>query len=192
MNQQSGNRRSSGFLASLVRAIDRINEVIGRWTSWLVLSMVLTTFAVAVLRYGFDVGWIWLQEIYVWMHAVIFLVAAGYTLLHDGHVRVDIFYRTASERAKAWINLLGFVFFLVPTIAAIWWSSWPYVRLSWQRLEVSREAGGMHGLFLLKTAILMFCVLLVLQGLAFAIRNLFALVRRPDPDTTPHDREIGP
>ncbi len=185
-------RRSGGFFAALVRAIDRTNEVIGRWTSWLVLSMVLTTFAVAVLRYGFDLGWIWLQEIYVWMHAVIFLVAAGYTLLHDGHVRVDIFYRAASERAKAWINLIGFAVFLIPTIAVIWWSSWPYVRLSWQRLEVSREAGGMHGLFLLKTAILVFCVLLVLQGLAFAVRNLFVLMRRPDPDTTPHDREMGP
>lgn len=153
--------------------------------------MVLTTFAVAVLRYGFGLGWIWLQEIYVWMHGVIFMVAAGYTLLHDGHVRVDIFYRTASIRAKAWINLIGFVCFLMPTIAAIWWASWPYVLLSWQRFEVSREAGGMHGLYLLKTALLVFCVLLTLQGIALAIRSVFILMNRPDPDEIPDEKPAG-
>lgn len=184
-------KRGGGFFAASVRAIDRANEVIGRWTSWLVLSMVLTTFLVAVLRYGFEVGWIWLQEIYVWMHGLVFMVAAGYTLLHDGHVRVDIFYRTSSDRAKAWVNLIGLVLFLLPTLAVIWWSSWPYVALSWQRFEVSREAGGMHGLYLLKTALLVFCVVLFLQGVALAIRSVFILRNRPDPDETPEDEPAG-
>lgn len=184
-------KRGGGFFAASVRTIDRMNEAIGRSTSWLVLSLVLTTFLVAVLRYGFEVGWIWLQEIYVWMHGVIFMVAAGYTLLHDGHVRVDIFYRTASIRTKAWVNLSGLVFFLLPTLAAIWWASWPYVLLSWQRFEVSREAGGMHGLFLLKSALLVFCVLLFLQGVALAIRCIFILMNRPDPDETPAEKPEG-
>ena len=70
----------------------------GRITSWLVLLMVLTTFAVATFRYGFSLGWVWLQELYVWMHGAIIMVGVGYTLLHDGHVRIDIFYRAASER----------------------------------------------------------------------------------------------
>jgi TRAP-type mannitol/chloroaromatic compound transport system permease small subunit len=184
-------RRGGGVFAASVRAIDRINEVVGRWTSWLVLSMVLTTFMVAVLRYGFELGWIWLQEIYVWMHGVIFMVAAGYTLLHDGHVRVDIFYRAASIRAKAWVNLVGLVGFLLPTLVAIWWFAWPYVLISWQRLEVSREAGGMHGLYLLKTAILVFCVLLALQGIALAVRSVFVLTNRRDPDETPEETPEG-
>lgn len=180
-----------GFLAASVRRIDRINEVVGRWTSWLVLSMVLTTFMVAVLRYGFALGWIWIQEIYVWMHGIIFMVAAGYTLLHDGHVRVDIFYRSASIRAKAWINLIGLACFLLPTLAAVWWAAWPYVLISWQRFEKSREAGGMHGLYLLKTALLVFCVLLALQGIALAIRSVFILMNRPDPDEMPEEKPTG-
>ena len=73
------------------------------------IAMVLTTFAVAVLRYGASLGWIWLQESYVWMHGIIIMVASGYALLHDAHVRVDIFYRPASVRFKAWVNLVGVV-----------------------------------------------------------------------------------
>lgn len=183
--------RGGGILAASVRMIDRMNEVVGRWTSWLVLSMVLTTFMVAVLRYGFALGWIWLQETYVWMHGTIFMVAAGYTLLHDGHVRVDIFYRPASIRSKAWINLIGLACFLLPTLAAVWWVAWPYVLLSWQRFETSREAGGMHGLYLLKTVMLVFLVLLALQGIALAIRSVFILMHRPDPDDVPEQKPTG-
>ncbi len=183
--------RGGGILAATVRTIDRINEVVGRWTSWLVLGLVLTTFAVAVLRYGLELGWIWLQESYVWMHGIIFMVAAGYTLLHDGHVRVDIFYRPASIRAKAWINLIGLIVFLLPTLVAIWWFAWSYVLISWQRFEVSREAGGLHGLFLLKTAMLAFCVLVALQGIALAIRSVFILTNRPDPDEMPEEKTAG-
>ena len=162
-------------LASLVRGIDWLNEWTGRATSWLVLMMVLTTFLVAVLRYGFGIGWVWMQETYVWMHGAIIMVAAGYTLLHDGHVRVDIFYRAARARTKAWVDLIGTIVFLVPTIAMVSWVTWPYVLLSWHRLESSREAGGMPGLFVWKTTMLLFCVLLLLQGIALALRSLFVL-----------------
>ena len=86
-------------LSAIVKAVDGLNERIGRVTSWLVLSMVINTFLVATLRYGFDIGWVWLQELYVWMHGTIIMVAAGYTLLHDGHVRVDIVYQAISRRA---------------------------------------------------------------------------------------------
>jgi TRAP-type mannitol/chloroaromatic compound transport system permease small subunit len=171
--------------------IDRLNELVGRATSWLVLGLVLTTFAVAVLRYAFGLGWIWLQESYVWMHGIVFMVAAGYTLLHDGHVRVDIFYRPASDRTKAWINLIGLAGFLLPTLAAVWWVAWPYVLHSWLRLEKSREAGGIPAIYLLKTALLAFCVLLALQGIALAIRSVFILMNRPDPDEMPEEKTAG-
>jgi TRAP-type mannitol/chloroaromatic compound transport system permease small subunit len=154
-----------------------LNEFIGRLTSWLVIAMVLTTFAVAVLRYGASVGWIWLQESYVWMHGLIIMVASGYALLHDSHVRVDIFYRPASVRFKAWVNLLGVVLFLMPTLAVVAWASWPYVALSWHRLETSGEAGGMPALYLLKSALIAFCVLLALQGLSLAIRSALVLLQ---------------
>jgi TRAP-type mannitol/chloroaromatic compound transport system permease small subunit len=184
-------RDNGGFLPALVGFIDRLNEVVGRWTSWLILSMVLTTFLVAVLRYGVGVGWIWLQETYVWMHGAIIMLAAGYTLLHDGHVRVDIFYRSASIRFKAWVNLLGVIFFLMPMLAIVWWGTWPYVLLSWHRLEESREAGGMHGLYLWKTTMLVFCILLALQGISLAIRSAFILMNRPDPDSVPDQGQTG-
>lgn len=177
-------RTGDRVLSAIVKAVDRLNERVGRWTSWLVLAMVVNTFLVAVLRYGFDLGWVWLQELYVWMHGTIFMVGVGYTLLHDGHVRVDIFYQAASRRAKAWINLLGTIFLLVPTLGAVLWFTWPYVLLSWQRLEVSREAGGMPGLFLWKTTMLIFCVLLFLQGLALALRSILVLSGRKDPNET--------
>lgn len=172
------------LMAGSVRLIDALNEYVGRFSAWLVLAMVLTTFSVAVLRYAFGLGWIWLQELYVWMHGTIIMVAVGYTLLHDGHVRVDIIYRTASIRFKAWVNLLGTLFLLFPMIGVVWWATWPYVLLSWERLETSREAGGMLGLYLLKTTMLMFCALLALQGLALALRSLMVLSNR-DPEALP-------
>ncbi|MFQ5968781.1 MAG: TRAP transporter small permease subunit [Acidimicrobiia bacterium] len=137
--------------------------------------MVLVTFLVAALRYGFNMGWVWMQESYVWMHGTIFMVAVGYTLLHEGHVRVDIFYRPASDRYKALVDLGGTLFLLFPSIAIIFWVALPYLILSWQRLEESREAGGLPGLFLWKTTMLMFCVLLALQGLAIVVRSTLVL-----------------
>lgn len=162
-------------LAAIVSVIDRINEAAGRIVSWLVICLVFVTCAVAVLRYGFSAGWVWLQELYIWAHAIIFLTAAGYTLLHEGHVRIDVFYGPASRRTKAWIDLFGTLFFLFPTLGLIGWVVFPYVRLSWERLELSQEAGGLPGLFLLKTCMLLFVVLLALQGFALILRSILAL-----------------
>lgn len=102
-----------------MHAIDRLNEAIGKAVSWLTLAMVLVTFAAVVLRYGFSLGWIWLQESYIWMHGIVFMLGAGYTLLHDGHVRVDLFYRDARPRYKAWVNLAGSVVLLLPMVVVV-------------------------------------------------------------------------
>ena len=163
------------FLAGFVRGIDRLNDVIGRAVSWLTLAMVLTTFFVVVARYGFAWGRVWIQESYVWMHGAVFMLAAAYTLLHDGHVRVDVFYRPANERFKAWVNLVGVFVLLLPTVLVVLWYTIPYVQSSWIRLEMSREAGGLPGLFLFKTIIPIFCVLMALQGLAMAGRSILVL-----------------
>lgn len=176
-------------LAAVVRAIDRLNEHIGRVLAWLALLLVFNTFFVAVLRYGFSRGWVWLQETYIWMHAIIFLGAAGYTLLHEGHVRIDVFYGPASVRTKAWVNFLGTLFFLFPALIVIWWVAFPYVRLSWGRLESSQEAGGLPGLFLLKSCMLVFVVLLGLQGLALLLRSIAVL--RGQAEWDPRDGKAG-
>ncbi|MCB1529343.1 MAG: TRAP transporter small permease subunit [Hyphomicrobiaceae bacterium] len=173
-----------------IRVIEQINETVGRTVSWLTLLMVFTTCLVAVLRYGFNIGFVWLQELYIWMHAAVFLLASGYTLLHDGHVRIDLIYGPASLETKAWINIGGTIFFLFPMLALIFWVALPYVQLSWSRLETSQEAGGLHGLFLLKSCILLFVFFLALQGIALILRSI--LVLRGDPEWSPSNPTIEP
>lgn len=168
------------LLAGTVRAVDRLNEVVGRAVAWLTLAMVLTTFFVVVMRYGFAWGRVWIQEAYIWLHGVVFMLGAGYTLLHNGHVRVDIFYRPGSVRFKAWVDLLGSLFLLVPVVVMVLSVSWPYVLESWLKLEDSREAGGLEGLFLLKSVLLGFCVLILAQGLSLAGRSLLVLAGHPE------------
>ncbi len=170
---------------AVIRVIDAINEFVGRTVSWLTLAMVLVTFLVAVLRYGFNWGLVWIQESYVWMHGIVFMLGAGYTLLHEGHVRIDILYRSASPRYKAWVDLLGSIFLLLPVVVTVFIVSWPYVMESWAKLEESREAGGLPGLFLLKTVILLFCVLVGLQGVSLALRSWRILTNRDVPIPEP-------
>ena len=165
-------------------------ETVGRGVAWLTLAMVLTTFLVVVLRYGFALGWVWMQETYVWLHGIVFMIGAGYTLLHDDHVRVDIFYRSASPRHKALVDLLGVFVLLLPVLAIVAYVAWPYVIESWSKLEGSREAGGLPGLFLLKTMILGFCALVALQGLALAARGILILAGRAEFAAVEVDREV--
>lgn len=167
-------------LASLVRAIDRLNEAVGRAVSWLTLAMVLIAVFVVLMRYGFAWGRVWIQESYVWLHGILFMLGAGYTLVHDDHVRVDIFYRPASARFRAWIDLLGSLLLLVPVVVMMAVVSWPYVIESWAHLEASREAGGLPGLFLLKTVIVGFCGLILAQGFALAGRAVLVLLGHPE------------
>ncbi len=178
-------------LAALVRRIDALNARVGRAVAWLTLAMVAVVFAGVLLRYGFSLGWIAMQESYVWLHGIVFMLGAGYTLLHDEHVRVDVFYRGADPRFKAWVNLLGVAFLLLPMIAMVAFVGFPYVADAWARLEASGKAGGLPGVFLLKTVILLFCLLVGLQGLALAGRSLLALKGRalPAPDKGAREEE---
>lgn len=152
--------------------IDLINEWIGKGVAWLTLAMVLVTFLIVILRYALDIGWIALQESVAYMHALVFMLGAAYTLKHDAHVRVDIFYQRCGVRSRAWIDCLGTLFLLLPVSAFIIWSSWEYVGDSWQIREGSRNSGGLPGLFLLKSSIIVMAALLILQGLALFLRNL--------------------
>ena len=167
-------------LEGFVRFVDSLNERIGRGVAWLTLAMVLITFGVVILRYVYAIGWVWLQESYVWLHGVVFMVGAGYTLLHNGHVRVDVIYRPGSARYKAIVDLLGSLLLLMPLIVLIAIVSYDYVFDSWMRLEESREAGGLPGLFLLKSVLLVFCALLGLQGLSLAARSVLVLIGHPE------------
>jgi TRAP-type mannitol/chloroaromatic compound transport system permease small subunit len=155
-------------------ALDRISNVSGRITSWLTLVMVIVTVVIVVMRYLFDAGAVWLQESVVWMHAVVFMVGAAYTLQQDEHVRVDIFYRDMSERRRAWVDLFGTLLFLLPLCALLGYKSWGFVAVSWQLGESSREPGGMPYPFvpLLKSVLLVMPLLLAVQGAAMLFRAL--------------------
>lgn len=132
--------------------------------------MVLVTATVVMMRYLFGLGWIWMQEMVVWMHAAVFMLAAAYTLALDEHVRVDIFYRKLSRRGRAWVDTLGVVLLLLPTCGWILYTSSDYVADAWRIGESSRETGGMPGLFLLKTLIVITPLMLALEGVAVAVR----------------------
>lgn len=168
-------------IAIFVRATDALNEAVGRVAAWLTLATVLICAVVVVMRYMFSTGYIWLQELFVWTYACVFMLGAGYTLLHDGHVRVDIFYARAGPRAQAIVNLFGVFFFLLPWIALTAYMSMPYVKASWALGEESPQSDGMPGLFLLKSVLLVFCVLLGLQALALAGRSILTLAGRDLP-----------
>ena len=178
----------------LSERIDTANRILGEALSWLTSLMVLVTFVIVVLRYAFDTGWIWLQESVTWMHALVFMLAAAYTLGRDEHVRVDIFYQRMDARKKALVNLLGALFLLTPTWLLLIIVSWDYVAASWSVFEGSREAGGLPGLFLLKSVIPLTAVLLLLQGLSQALSGFLAArsqSQQATPGEDPADRGTG-
>ena len=139
--------------------------------------MVLVTVIVVVLRYVFDLGFIWLQESVTWMHAVVFMLGAAYALSNDEHVRVDVFYREFSPKRKAIVDFLGVIVFLLPMCGFILWSAWDFVTISWSIKEASRESGGLPFPMvpLLKSVLVLMPIALMLQGLALALRSLRTL-----------------
>ena len=162
-------------LAQLSKFIDRFNTIIGYLCAFFVFSMVIVVFTVVVLRYGFNIGFIWMQEVYVWLHSFVFMLGAGFTYLANEHVRIDVFYREASKKYKATVDLIGNIFLLLPFLYIIWNYSYPFVYRSFLMGEVSREAGGMPALYILKSAILWFCLVLFLQLVSNVIKSILTL-----------------
>jgi len=168
-------------LHRLIALLDALSLRVGQVVSWLTLGMVLVTFAIVVLRYGFGLNWIWLQESVVYMHALVFMAGIAYTLRENGHVRVDIFYRKLSRRGRAWVELLGGLFLLLPVTLFLAWISWDYVASSWALKEGSREAGGLPFIYVMKAYIPLMCALLFLQGLAGIGRAVLVLLGEDIP-----------
>lgn len=164
------------LLRACVRYIDAFTDRSGRMLAWLSLGMALITAVIVVLRYGFNIGSILAQESVIYMHGSLFLLGAAYALKTGAHVRVDIFYRNFGTRARAWVNALGGIVFLLPLCAFILVSSWDYVSESWAMRETSPEPGGIPAVFLLKTLIPVAAINLALQGIAEVLRSALVLV----------------
>ncbi len=153
-------------MRALLRFIDWLNERTGHLLAWVALAMVLVQFLVVVMRYVFAIGNIALQESIWYMHGILFMVGAGYTLLHNGHVRVDVLYGEGSPRYRALVDVLGTVFLLVPVCLATLWLSHDYVINAWRVWEGSTEVSGLPLIWAYKTVIWIFAVLLLLQALS--------------------------
>ena len=171
-------------MAGLLRvagAIDRLNTWVGLSVRWLLLVMLIVQFGVVLLRYVFGTSYISVQEAVIYLHATVFMLGAGYTLLADGHVRVDIFYAEAPPRRRALVNLLGSVLFLMPACGVLLVFTWRFVARSWAIMEGPISVGGIPAVFYLKTLIPLFAGLLLLQGVSLAIHSLDELRKTPPP-----------
>lgn len=165
-------------LLAACRIIEQANRAIGKTVAWLLLAMALVQFSLVLLRYVYGTGSLFMQEAVIYGHGILFMAAAAWTLSDDRHVRVDIFYGTATPRRKAMVDLFGVVFFLLPMCWLIWQVGYPYVARSWAVLEGSRETSGIPGIFVFKTFILVFTVSVALQGIVLAVRSVMVLAGR--------------
>jgi len=168
---------SFAHMATLADRIDRLTAAIGRAVAWLTLAVVLLQFALVVARYLFGLGSLWLTETVIYAHAAVFMLAAAWTLRAGGHVRVDVFYAEASTRTKALVDLIGALLLLLPFMLVLFWLSVPYAVRSWTVLERSQEASGLPLVFVLRTLIPLFALLMALQGITQAIRAAAVLTR---------------
>lgn len=161
----------------LITGIEKFTETTGRAVSWLILAMVLLICYDVAMRYVFHQGSVALQELEWHLFAVVFLLGGAYTLKHDAHVRVDILYqsRFVSDRGRAWINILGFVLFLLPFSIMILLTTWPFVENAFYYNEGSPDPGGLPYRFILKSMILLAFVFMLLQGIADLLKQIQVL-----------------
>ena len=163
------------FLAGVASLICAVNLIIGKVFSWLALAIVIVCFTVVVQRYLFAISYVWMQDLYIWLNGAMFTAVAGFALLRDDHVRVDIFYLPAKMRTRAITDLIGVVLFLLPFTWIVYIYSMPFVQRAWSYHEGSANVGGMPGLYILKAFIIGFAVLIALQGIAWIIRSILVL-----------------
>lgn len=162
-------------LEKISKFADETNNILGRIFAWLSLGIVLVTFLTVIERYLFGSSEAWQNELIRYMHAALFLGAAGYALKHDSHVRVDIFYLKFSDKGKALVNLLGCIFLLIPFILTLTIYSWSFVSASWAIAEGSREFNGLGAVYILKSFILLFCFTLLLQSISIICNSIIRL-----------------
>ncbi|MEZ5752370.1 MAG: TRAP transporter small permease subunit [Paracoccaceae bacterium] len=167
-------------LSHLMNAINGFNRLIGNIFSWLAVGIVLVCFWVVFERYFLGNTRLWMQDLYPWMNGVMFTAVAAYALFSNDHVRVDIFYRPAPNRKKAWMDMAGVLLFLFPFTFVVWNYCFVFVARSWRLMEGSANPGGAPGLFIVKGFILFFAVSVALQGVSMLIRSLLIIRGRED------------
>ncbi len=166
------------FLKNIIGIVVNFNVKAGKIFSWLLLLMVILTFVIVVLRYLFNIGFIWMQELVRFFYSAVFLICAAYTLAEDSHVRVDIFYSKLSDKGKSIVNILGSFIFLIPVCIITFYYSFNYVINSWAQLEGSLEERGLHAVFIMKSFIWLFSFMLLGQGVAIIVNGINKIWRQ--------------
>jgi TRAP-type mannitol/chloroaromatic compound transport system permease small subunit len=156
--------------------IDSLNQWVGRGVAWVTLGLVLVVFIDVVMRYLFNTSFVFTQELEWHLFGFIFLIGAGYTLLHDGHVRVDIIYQRLGFKGRAWVNLSGVLLFLIPGCIMVITTSWKFTVTSFAMLEGSPDPGGIPFRFILKGCIPVGFVLLLLQGISLGMHSFMQIL----------------
>lgn len=164
------------ILKTVSHFIDTFNQWVGKGVAWVTLGLVAVVFVDVVMRYAFKTSYVFTQELEWHLFAFIFLIGAGYTLFHDGHVRVDILYQRLNAKGRAWVNLLGVVLFLIPGCIMVVLTSWKFVANSWAIMEGSPDPGGIPFRFVVKGCIPVGFVLLLLQGISLGIKSLLEVM----------------
>ncbi len=174
---------------AITKLLDNFSEIVGKFAAYFAILTVLVTCYVVISRYVFNTGSIAVQESVLYINAILVFGTVGYTLKHNGHVRVDVIYGPSSIRYKAWVNFLGSLFLLLPVTLFILFYCWDYVISSWDIREGSPEANGLPFVYMLKTIILIMCLLLLLQGMAEILRNFSFLFAGDSTDLSYEEQE---
>lgn len=175
-----------------IHILDKINDGLGRALGGILLVLILVQFILVISSSAFSYGSIWLQEARLYLNALIFLGGAGYAMVHDSHVRVDVFFRASDPLTRAWVDLLGCLLFLLPFLFLIWWAGLPYVLDSIRSAERSVETGGIPFVYAMKAMVLLFATTLVLSAISMSVRALTTIFggSLPSQDQTSGDEEL--
>lgn len=160
-----------------IQFLESINRSIAAVLRYFVLLMLLIQFLVVVLRYTMGYSAVAMSESVLYLHAFIFMLAAGYTLLINSHVRVDIFYEKFSPKVKTWIDVLGCSLLLIPSLITVLYWSTPSVYNAFKIKEGALSVGGIPASWVLKLLIPLFCILLLIQCVAFILRTIFIRIQ---------------
>jgi TRAP-type mannitol/chloroaromatic compound transport system permease small subunit len=171
------------MLRELARQIDRAQDALGRGLAWVMLLMVLVVFSDVLMRYLFQMTYVWTQELEWYLFAISYLMAAGYVMLWDEHVRVDILYSRFSARKKACVDFILLWVFFFPSVLMVIYSTWPFFRNSFAVMEGSPDPGGIPLRWALKGVIIVAFIILALQGLSQAIKNYYVARGWEEPES---------
>tara|TARA_B100000035_G_C20823293_1_gene475263 strand:+ start:34 stop:528 length:495 start_codon:yes stop_codon:yes gene_type:complete len=164
------------MINKLEKWINFFSEKVGFISSFLILLLIILVSVSVILRYIFSVGFIWLQDLYIWIHASFILLGIAFTVKKDGHVRIDLFYRSFRKRRKKIVNFLGTIFFGLPLTFLLLFNGWDYFLRSYNLNENSKESGGLPNIYILKFFILFLGIMLLLEF----IRQILNFLKKND------------